>query len=101
MKAFVIGDKSVVLGFRLVGIRGETVSDKSEALDTLKKAMSMEDIGIILVTDDMSSQIQNVIDEIRSKGTAPMIVEIPKRLEAVGEPTSTQKLMQEIMRVRV
>jgi V/A-type H+-transporting ATPase subunit F len=101
MKAFVIGDKSVVLGFRLVGIKGDPVSDKNEALDALKKAVSMKDVGIILVTDDFSSQIQNMIDTIRSKSATPMIVEIPKRLEAVGGPTSAQKLMQEIMRIRV
>jgi vacuolar-type H+-ATPase subunit F/Vma7 len=101
MKAFVIGDKSVVLGFRFVGISGETVSDKNEALDALKKAVTMEDVEIILVTDDFSSQIQNTIDTIRSKSTTPMIVEIPTRLEATGGPTSTQKLMKEIMRIRV
>jgi vacuolar-type H+-ATPase subunit F/Vma7 len=101
MKAFVIGDKSVVTGFRFVGIRGEAVSSKNEALDALKKAVAMEDIKIILVTDDFSSQIQNTIDATRSKSSAPMIVEIPARLETGGGPTSTQKLMQEIMRIRV
>ncbi len=101
MKAYVIGDKSVVLGFRLVGIRGEPVSDKNEALDALNSAVGMKDIGIILVDDHFSSQIQDDIDKFRSKSSAPMIIEIPTRLEAVGEQSSTKKLMQEIMRIRV
>jgi V/A-type H+-transporting ATPase subunit F len=101
MKAFVIGDKSTVLGFRLVGISGTSVSDKSAALDALRSAVSMNDIMIVLVTDDFSSQIQDEIDKLRSKNTAPMIIEIPTRLEAEREAPSTKKLMQEIMRIRV
>jgi V/A-type H+-transporting ATPase subunit F len=101
MKAFVIGDKSVVLSFRLVGIKGTSVSNKSEALDALSSTFNMKDIGIVLVTDDFSSQIQDKIDKFRSKSAAPMIISIPSRLEAVGEPSSTNRLMREIMRIRV
>jgi len=100
-KAYIIGDKDLILGFQLAGIKGMSVSNKNEALHALKQAVNMEDIKIIFISEEFSVQIYDEIDEIRSRGRAPLIVEIPRGLEISGEPSSTQRLMRRVLRLRV
>ncbi len=101
MKALVIGDKDVVLGFQLVGIKGMAVSNKEEAVDALKTAVDIDDIRIIFITEDFSTQIYDEIASLRHKLGAPLIVDIPSRSGIPGESLSTQKLLQKMMRSRV
>jgi len=100
-KAYMIGDKDLILGFQLAGIKGVSVSNRNEALNALKQAVNMKDIKIIFVSEEFSAQIHDEIDKIRSSSGAPLIVEMPRGSELPGESSSTQKLMQRILRIRV
>lgn len=101
MKAFIIGEKDVVLGFQLAGVEGSMVSSKEEASEALKKAFGMRDIGIVFITEDFSTQIYDEITRLRSQPNMPFIVEVPGRSGGTGELYSTQKLLQKMLRMRV
>lgn len=101
MRAFVVGDKDVVLGFELAGIKGAAVSSREEASEALKTAANMADIKIVFVTEDFSTQIYDEITALRSQPNAPLIVEMPGRSGATGELYSTQKLLQNMLKIRV
>jgi len=77
------------------------VSNKSEALDALKEAANMKNVKIILITENFSSQLHDEIDAIRSRISAPLITEIPGRFEVTDKLSSTQKLMQKVLMIRV
>jgi vacuolar-type H+-ATPase subunit F/Vma7 len=101
MKAFVVGDKDVVLGFQLVGIRGTAVSSREEASEALRTATNMLDVKIVFITEDFSALIYDEINALRSHLGAPLIVEMPGRFGVSSELYSTQKLLQRMLRARV
>ena len=59
MEYFVIGERELILGFMLAGVKGKAVSNRQEALDD--------------IADMLSKEIQSC----QMHGKAPLIVEIP------------------------
>ena len=80
MQAFVIGDRDMVIGFQLVGVRGVAVSSVDEAWRALSKAVENMEIGIVIISEEFSTRMRDKIDELRLSRTIPLIVEIPGRL---------------------
>jgi vacuolar-type H+-ATPase subunit F/Vma7 len=79
MLGFVIGDNDMIAGFRLVGVEGTEVVSVEEAQVAFNKAISRNDIAIILISEEFSIQMRDEIEKIRSEQIAPIIVEIPGR----------------------
>jgi V/A-type H+-transporting ATPase subunit F len=77
MKILVIGNQEAVLGFSLAGVQGQMVSSVEETNLALDKALSSPDVGIVLVTQDVSSMIQPRMDQLQLRSTIPLVVEIP------------------------
>jgi len=77
MKILVIGNQEAVLGFSLVGVHGMAVSTTSEADQALDEALSANDIGIVLVTEDVAELIEGRMDQLKLRSTVPLVVEIP------------------------
>ena len=83
MKVLVIGHPEAVLGFSLVGVAGKAVSTAAEANQALDDALSSSDVGIILVTQDVSKLIEARMDNLKLHSTVPLVVDIPAP-EGVG-----------------
>lgn len=77
MKVMIIGHPIAVQGFALVGVQGQAVTSADEANKALDEALSSEDIGIILITEDVSALIESRMDHLRLHSTVPLVVEIP------------------------
>ncbi len=77
MKLLVIGHPEAVLGFSLVGVGGRVATSATEANQALDVALSTPDVGIILVTQDVSGMIGARMDELKMHSTVPLVVEIP------------------------
>jgi Archaeal/vacuolar-type H+-ATPase subunit F len=77
MKVLVIGHPEAVLGFSLTGIEGIAVSTPEETNKALDDAFAAKDIGIILITQDVASQIQSRMDQLKQHSAIPLVVEIP------------------------
>lgn len=77
MKVIVIGHPEAVLGFSLAGVEGIAVSTPEEANKALDSALASEEIGIILITQDISSRIQSRMDQLKQHSAIPLVVEIP------------------------
>jgi len=80
VQAFVIGDRDMVIGFQLVGVRGVEVSSVEEAWRALSKAVKNVEVGVIIISEEFSTKMQDKIDELRLSRRIPLIVEIPGRL---------------------
>ena len=99
MRGYVIGDEDLVLGFRLIGIKGTIVISSGEALKVLRRIIEEKKDGeLIFISEDFSSQIQEELDEIRSKSNS-LIIEVPGR--KVREKSTVQRLISRALRVRV
>ncbi len=94
MKLMVIGHPQAVLGFSLAGVSGKVASTAAEANQALDEALSRPDVGIILVTEDVSALIEARMDQLKMHSTVPLVVEIP----APGGPPPGKPSLNEVVR---
>ena len=78
MKIFLISDNvDTQTGLRLAGIEGVVVHEKGELKDALNNALSDKEIGIILITEKLSFEFPEIIDDIKLNRKQQLLVEIP------------------------
>ena len=63
--------------FQLAGVEGIKISSSDQILNELNKLGSSDDIGLILLSDDMAKEIRFQLTDIRSKRPIPLIFELP------------------------
>jgi V/A-type H+-transporting ATPase subunit F len=66
-----------VTSFQLAGVEGIKITSSDEILNELNKLGSSDDIGLILLSDDMAKEIRFQLTDIRSKRPIPLIFELP------------------------
>jgi V/A-type H+-transporting ATPase subunit F len=101
MKIFVIGDEFTVLGYSLAGVRGIVVNSKEEAADALKAATRDPDMGIVLITQRIASEIQPLVDEAKLKMATPIVLEVPDRHGPVEGRESALDIVQRLIGIKV
>lgn len=80
MRVWLISDNhDTLVGMRLAGIEGILVNDTEEILEAIDTAVSMSDVGILVVTEKISAKIPDVIQRLRENGDLPLVIEIPDR----------------------
>ena len=67
MKIFTVGSKSFVTSFQLAGIPGIVSSTPEKALDEIKKLTDDSDVGLVLVSDDITESINDELTELRAE----------------------------------
>ncbi len=67
MKIFTVGNKSFVTSFQLAGIPGVISPTPENALDEIKKLTDDSDVGLVLVSDDLSEPITDELTALRTK----------------------------------
>jgi V/A-type H+-transporting ATPase subunit F len=77
MKILVIGNPEAVLGFSLVGVHGQAATTAAEIDQAMNDALSADDVGIILVTEDVARLIEPRMDQLKLHSTVPLVVEVP------------------------
>lgn len=85
MHAFAIGNRDMVTGFRLIGVKGFAVSSSDEAWHVLSKTVENIDIAVIIIDEEFSEEIRDKIDELRLRLDRPLIVEVPGESGPRGE----------------
>ena len=97
MKVLVIGHQEAVLGFSLVGVEGQVVSSAAEVNQALDKALSMTEIGIILVTQEVAKLIMPRMDQLKLRSTIPLVIEVPgPKGPPPGEPSLSEIVLRAI-----
>ncbi len=79
MRTVFIGDPILVNGYRLSGVEVVPVSSSKELILALDTVYKTEDVGIILVDSEYSSQVKDKIEELRVEYALPVLVEVPGR----------------------
>jgi vacuolar-type H+-ATPase subunit F/Vma7 len=73
----VVGHRDAVLGFSLAGVPGLIATTAQEVDQALDDVLAISDVGIVLVTDDVGSLIEERMDQLRLRDTVPLFIEIP------------------------
>jgi len=67
VKIFTVGSKSFVTSFQLAGIPGIISSTPEKALDEIRKLTDDSDVGLVLVSDDITESINDELTELRAE----------------------------------
>lgn len=81
MKYYIIGDEDTVLGFSLVGLEGCSVSTEDQARKAFEKALENEENQIILITEDVSDMMSDLVNKYLFSESFPLIVLLPSSKE--------------------
>jgi V/A-type H+-transporting ATPase subunit F len=77
MSIYVIGDQNTILGFSLIGVDGRVVESADQARQALDQALGRDEIDMVLITQQWSAQLQDVVSELRMSLAQPILLEIP------------------------
>jgi len=83
VRVVAIGDKIFVNAFRLIGAEGVEVSGSRDMLDALRRIIDTGGVGLVLLSDNLASQISQDLALIKGKYAVPLIYELPS---PGGEP---------------
>ncbi len=67
MKVFTVGSKSFVTSFQLAGVPGIISESPQKAMDEIKKLADDSDVGLVLVSDDISESIDDELTALRAE----------------------------------
>ena len=101
MKLYCIADEDTVRGFKLAGVAGEVVNDAHAAALALKRVMRDQDLGMLIMTDVVATEIREQVDDIRINHELPLIVEIPGPEGNMRGRKTLREFVQEAVGVRV
>ncbi|HEU04096.1 MAG: V-type ATP synthase subunit F [Thaumarchaeota archaeon] len=67
MKIVTVGSKAFVTSFQLAGVPGVISDTPEKALDEIKKLTDDSDIGLVLISDDISEPINDQLTSLRTE----------------------------------
>ena len=67
MKIFTVGNKSFVTSFQLAGVPGIISETPENALNEIKKLTDDSDVGLVLVSDDITKSIDDELTKLRAE----------------------------------
>ncbi len=88
MKYFFIGERELLLGFSLVGVKGVVAVTREEALEAFNYATGKSNAlsglpaaeqrpRVLIITEEISMLLEEEIFEWQKKGEYPLLVEVP------------------------
>lgn len=80
MQIYLISDNvDTHTGMRLAGIEGVVVHERDELHSALNSVLENTNIGILLITEKLSGEFPDIINDVKLNRRLPLIVEIPDR----------------------
>jgi len=77
MKIVTVGSKSFVTSFQLAGVQGVVVDSPQTAFSEIKKLADDQEVGLVLVSDDISAPINIDLTKLRATKSKPLIFSLP------------------------
>ncbi len=98
MRIVAIGSKVFITSFQLAGVQGLKVDSPSDALLQINKITGTNDVGLVLLSDDIGKDIRSELTAIRTKTPIPLIFELPAP-GSKKEKTDYRTLLKQILGV--
>ncbi len=86
MEYFIIGERELVLAFKLVGVDGAIALNRSEALDAFNRVTGQGGVlsvpaserpKVLILTEEVSSMLDQEVLDWQKGAQYPLLVEIP------------------------
>jgi V/A-type H+-transporting ATPase subunit F len=96
LKIIAVGSRVFVTGLRLAGIEGVIVDSGKEAIEIINRLIKDKEVGLVLLSDDISKSVRAKLNEIRSKYPTPLIYEVPTP-GSKGEKFEYRDMLKQIL----
>ena len=77
MKVITVGSRVFVTSFQLAGVQGKIVESPDNAFEEIKKLYQDDDVGLVLVSDDLTEQINDKLTKLRAEKSTPLVFSLP------------------------
>ena len=77
MKVITVGSRVFVTSFQLAGVQGKIVESSDDAFEEIKKLYTDSDVGLVLVSDDLTEQINDKLTKLRAQQSTPLVFSLP------------------------
>lgn len=102
MRMFLISDNiDTYTGMRLAGVNGVVIHSKLHLKEELDKAIIDKSIGVLLITEKLSSEFPEIINEVKLNRKLPLIVEIPDRHGTGRKPDFIMSYVNEAIGIKI
>jgi V/A-type H+-transporting ATPase subunit F len=98
LKVLAIGNRIFITSFQMAGIEGINVQTPKDALSRINQIHSRNEVGLILLSDDIGKQIRLELARIRSVKPIPLIFELPSP-GSTKEKVDYRALLKQILGV--
>jgi V/A-type H+-transporting ATPase subunit F len=98
LKVLAIGNRIFITSFQMAGIEGINVQTPKDALSRINQIQSRNEVGLILLSDDIGKQIRLELARIRSVKPIPLIFELPSP-GSTKEKVDYRALLKQILGV--
>lgn len=80
MQLYLISDNiDTYTGMRLAGVDGVVVHERNELKEALENVIANKEIGILMITEKLSGEFPDIINDIKLGRRLPLVVEVPDR----------------------
>ncbi|GAA4654933.1 V-type ATP synthase subunit F [Anaerocolumna aminovalerica] len=102
MRMYLISDNvDTYTGMRLAGVDGVIIHSKKHLKEQLDKAISDKTIGVLLITEKLSLEFPQIINDVKLNRKLPLIVEIPDRHGTGRKPDFITSYVNEAIGVKL
>ncbi|MEM0478622.1 MAG: V-type ATP synthase subunit F [Candidatus Caldarchaeum sp.] len=98
MKVYAVGGATFVNGFILAGAEGVAVNTPEEAFKTIKELMGRPDVGLIIVSEDLSEKFRDELNDLRARKPTPLVYELSPPVGA-SRKIDYRKLLRSVLGV--
>jgi len=77
MKVVTVGSRVFVTSFQLAGVQGKIVDSSENALEEIKKLYDDSEVGLVLVSDDLTEEINDKLTKLRAEQSTPLVFALP------------------------
>jgi V/A-type H+-transporting ATPase subunit F len=77
LRVIAIGSRVFITSFKLAGVQGIKADSPAEALSEINKIGGANDVGLVLLSDDIGKKIRYNLTDIRTRRPIPLIFELP------------------------
>ncbi len=101
MKFYLLStDEDTLTGMRLAGIDGEKILDEYQFERAVKKVLDDSSIGVVLITDDISSTYSKQVLQLKKLGKI-LVTQIPSSAPQSKANDSITKYIQDAIGIKL
>ncbi|MGB8451103.1 MAG: V-type ATP synthase subunit F [Anaerocolumna sp.] len=102
MRMYLISDNvDTYTGMRLAGINGVVIHSKEHLKQQLDMAIADKTIGVLLITEKLSAEFPDIINDVKLNRKLPLIVEIPDRHGTGRKPDFITSYVNEAIGIKI